>query len=141
MDLSVICQRLKERISGVREISESAGLDAAMRGNLAAPAVYLVPLSESGTELDHTGEVDQMVHQVFGVIQVVETLEPLGGSGVIELKDLRRQVKSALLGWVPDDETGEPVLFLGGELVQFNGDGRLWWSDEFRLKTYDRSTQ
>ncbi|MEO8120461.1 MAG: hypothetical protein ABI606_14235, partial [Rhodoferax sp.] len=72
-------------------------------------------------------------------IQVVESFVPTGAPGVLDLAALRRQVKSALIGWVPDTETGEPVLFLGGQLVQFEGDGRLWWSDEFHLKSYYRS--
>ena len=141
MDTTLILGRLKARLVGLREIESAAGLDAAMRGNRVAPAVYLIPLAERGTLIEDTGPVTQVETGVFGVIQVVNTLDPLGAPGVLDLAGLRAQVKAALIGWVPDTETGEPVVFLGGELVQFAGDGRLWWSDEFQLISYFRSTE
>ena len=71
---------------------------------------------------------------------VLDTARTAQGLDVlIELEAKRRQVRQALVGWVPDEDTGEPVTFAGGELVQFQGDGRLWWSDEFLLTTYYRS--
>lgn len=139
MDTTLILGRLKARLVGLREIESAAGLEAAMRGNRVAPAVYLVPLAERGTLIEDTGPASQVEDRVFGVIQVVNTLDPLGTPGVLDLAGLRAQVKAALIGWVPDDDTGEPVWFLGGELVQFAGDGRLWWSDEFTFKNYYRS--
>lgn len=140
MDVSPVVTRLQERLTGLREIAAAAGLEAAMSGNLAAPAVYVIPLNESALALEHTGAVDELLTQVVGVILVVETRDSTGGEGVTDLAGLRRQVKRALLGWVPDDTTGEPVRFLGGEIVEF-ANGRLWWSDEYRLINYDRSTQ
>lgn len=140
MDTTPIVERLKTRLTGLREIESAAGLDAAMRGNRVAPAVYVMPLTERGTLIEDTGPVTQLEHRLFGVIQVVDTLSPLGGPGVLDLAALRAQVKAALIGWVPDTETGEPVVFVGGELVQFAGNGQLWWSDEFQLISYFRST-
>lgn len=139
MDTTAIVQRLRDRVSGLREIEAAAGLEAAMRSNLAAPAAYVVPLSESAQPLDSTGDVEQLEVHLFGVIQVVETLDATGAPGVLSLAAMRSQVKAALIGWVPDASNGEPVLFMGGEIVQFAGDGRLWWSDEFTLKSYYRS--
>ena len=72
-------------------------------------------------------------------MQVVQTQAPAGSSGVVDLVQSRQQVKAALVGFVPDEETGEPVTFLGGELVEFGGDGRMWWADEFHVKSYYRS--
>ena len=140
MDTTAILQRLRARLTNVREIESAAGLDAAMRGNLVAPAVYVIPLAERGTLIEDTGPVSQVEDRMFGVIQVVETLHTLGAPGVVDLAAVRAQVKSALIGWVPDDETGEPVVFVGGELVDFAGNGQLWWSDEFTLTGYFRST-
>jgi hypothetical protein len=81
--------------------------------------------------------VDQIEHRLFGVLQAVD----LGSTvGVVDLQTLRRRVKQALIGFVADESMGDPVLFVGGELVQFEGDGRLWWSDEFGFSGYyDRS--
>ncbi len=142
MDVTPIVLRLQERLAALplREIGQAPGLDAAMRGNRAAPAVYVIPLSERGQELPHTGEVDQLETRVFGVLQVLEARYPDAAGSVLDLADLRQAIKAALVGWVPEAETGEPVLFLGGELVQLEGDGALWWSDEYLLNGYFRST-
>ena len=139
MDVTPFLERLRARTTGMREIEAAAGLEAAMASNLAAPAAYVIPMSERGTELEHTGSVDQWLSQVFAVLQVVQTQAPAGSSGVVDLVQSRQQVKAALVGFVPDEETGEPVTFLGGELVEFGGDGRMWWADEFHVKSYYRS--
>ena len=132
--------RLKARVTGMREIDGASNLDAAMRGAVASPSLYLIPLTETGRELPHTGQLDQLITVLFGVLLVLDTARSAQGMDVlIELHTKRAQVREALVGWVPDDDTGEPVTFAGGELVQFQGDGRLWWSDEFVLTTYYRS--
>ncbi len=141
MELTPVVARLQERLAALdlREIEEAAGLDAAMRGNLASPAVYVIPLSERGIELPHTGDVDQLEVRVFGVLQVTDTLARTSAPDLATFVPLRAAIKRALIGWVPDDTTGVPVTFLGGELIQFEGDGRLWWSDEFTYHGYFRS--
>lgn len=132
--------RLKAQVTGMREIDGASSLEAAMRGAVATPSLYLIPLTETGRELDHTGPLDQLITVLFGVLIVLDTARTAQGLDVlIELEAKRRQVRQALVGWVPDEDTGEPVTFAGGELVQFQGDGRLWWSDEFVLTTYYRS--
>ena len=140
MWLQDVIARLKAQVTGMREIDGASSLDAAMRGAVSCPSAYAIPLTETGRELAHTGPVDQLITVLFGVLIVLDTARTAQGLDVlIELEAKRRQVRQALVGWVPDDDTGEPVTFAGGELVQFQGDGRLWWSDEFVLTTYYRS--
>ena len=132
--------RLKAQVTGMREIDGASSLEAAMRGAVATPSLYLIPLTETGRELAHTGPLDQQIAVLFAVLFALDTARSAQGMDVLmELHTHRSQVRAALVGWVPDDETGEPVTFVGGELVQFQGDGRLWWSDEFLLTTYYRS--
>ena len=142
MDLQLILQRLREQLAdlALREIELAAGLDAAMRASRAVPAVYLVPLSERGQGLGHSGEVDEIEQRLFGVVQVLDVLSDPDTPGVLDLATLRRRVKQALIGFAPDPSMGDPVLFAGGALVEFEGNGRLWWSDEFQFSGYyDRS--
>ena len=140
MWLQDVIARLKAQVTGMREIDGASSLDAAMRGAVSCPSAYAIPLTETGRELAHTGPVDQLITVLFGVLIVLDTARTAQGLDVlIELEAKRLQVRAALVGWVPDDETGEPVTFVGGELVQFQGDGRLWWSDEFLLTTFYRS--
>ncbi len=132
--------RLKAQVTGMREIDGASSLEAAMRGAVATPSLYLIPLTETGRELAHTGPLDQQIAVLFAVLFALDTARSAQGMDVlVELHTHRSQVRAALVGWVPDDETGEPVTFVGGELVQFQGDGRLWWSDEFLLTTFYRS--
>ena len=140
MWLQDVIARLKAQVTGMREIDGASSLDAAMRGAVSCPSAYAIPLTETGRELAHTGPVDQLITVLFGVVIVLDTARTAQGLDVlIELEAKRSQVRQALVGWVPDEDTGEPVTFAGGELVQFQGDGRLWWSDEFVLTTYYRS--
>ena len=140
MWLQDVIARIKAQVTGMREIDGASSLDAAMRGAVSCPSAYAIPLTETGRELAHTGPVDQLITVLFGVLIVLDTARTAQGLDVlIELDAKRRQVRQALVGWVPDEDTGEPVTFAGGELVQFQGDGRLWWSDEFVLTTYYRS--
>jgi len=140
MWLQDVIDRLKQQVTGMREIDGASSLDAAMRGAVSCPSAYAIPLTETGRELAHTGPVDQLITVLFGVLIVLDTARTaLGMDVLIELEAKRHQVRQALVGWVPDEDTGESVTFAGGELVQFQGDGRLWWSDEFVLTTYYRS--
>ena len=144
MDLDAIHNRLKAELTGLglRDIGQVVGLDAvirAQRPNL--PAVYLIPLTEQGGDDDTTGDPCPPETRMFGVIHVLDLRnDTTGAKGAALLKSMRAAVKQALIGWVPEAETGEPVWFVGGELVQFEGDGRLYWSDEFVFKGYFRST-
>ena len=115
MDVTPFLERLRARTTGMREIEAAAGLEAAMASNLVAPAAYVIPMSERGTELEHTGAVDQWLSQVFAVLQVVQTQAPAGSSGVVDLVQSRQQVKAALGdrdfgGHVLDAETGQHAL-------------------------------
>lgn len=142
MDVQPIVTRLRERLVDLplREIDQAAGLDGAMRGNRAAPVLYVIPLSERGVVLPHTGPVDQLERRLFGVVLALETLDFSRSTGVgLSLATLRERVKRALIGWVLDEGTGEPVTFVGGDMVDFPGDGRLWWVDEFVMTGYFRS--
>lgn len=138
MDVQPIVARLTEKLAGLqlREIAAAGGLDDAMRGNKAAPALYVIPLGERAINTDHIGPVDWLERSLFGVVVVVDARDT-----ALNLAQLRRRIKLALVGWVVDDTTGEPVLFQGGELVDFPGDGQLWWSDEFLMTSYFRSEE
>lgn len=133
-------QRLAAHMPGMREIDGASSLDAAMQGLVSTPSAYLIPLKDTGLEMAHTGPLDQDITVLFAVLIVLDAGRSASGMDVLrELHTRRGQVRQALVGWVPDEDTGEPVTYAGGELVQFQGDGRLWWSDEFLLSTYYRS--
>lgn len=141
MDLDFVVARLKAKTTGLRAIGGAADLDAVLAaGVVAVPAAYAIPLSDGSTEQAHTGAYDETDVWEFGVVQVVSNLrDPRGEAALATLAPVRQQVRAALAGWVPDEDAGEPVGKTTGRLLRFDGDGRLWWIDQFRFKTFYRS--
>lgn len=138
MDLSLVEVQLKTDLSGlVRQVGVSADLDAAMRGTVTTPAAFVIPLTEVGKDDGLLSNTSQSISQTFGVVQVVSNRRDVrGGAALDELKTFRAALKNTLIGWVPDADTGEPVVFSRGKLLKFDTDGRLWWIDEFRINSY-----
>lgn len=137
MDLSLIVARLKSQLSALRTVGASADLDAAIDGVVAMPAAFVLPLAESVRDTGLVSSTGQRIAQAFGVLHCVSNRrDAQGGAALDDLKTHRLALRQTLVGWVPDDATGEPVLFTGGRLLRLDGDGRLWWIDEFELITY-----
>ncbi len=141
MDLSLIVDHLRARLSDLRSVGTSADLDAAIEGAPALPAAFVLPLAESAVDMGLIGQTGQRIAQAFGVLHVVSNKRDAQGGAALEaLTPHRRALRAALVGWVVDAATGEPVTFTGGRLLRLDGDGRLWWIDEFELTTYYWST-
>lgn len=140
MDLSLILARLKDQLTGFKQIGASADLDAAIEGAVAMPAAFALPLAESAGPNGTLGITRQRISQAFGVVLVVSNRRDAQGAAALnDLAALRLQLRQALLGWAPHATTGEPVLYTGGRLLRLDGDGRLWWIDEFQLVQHYRS--
>jgi hypothetical protein len=140
MDLSAIVTRLRAQLVGLKSIGGAADLDAAIDGAVALPACFVLPLAESAAALEMVGVTSQRITQAFGVVHVVANRrDALGAAALTDLATLRTQLRTALVGWVADSATGEPVRTTGGRLLRMDGDGRLWWIDEFELNQYYRS--
>ena len=137
MDLSLIVARLKTELTALRSVGASADLDAAIEGAVAMPSAFVLPLAESAQDLGMNGSTGQRITQAFGVLHVVSNKrDAQGGAALDDLKTHRLALRQALVGWVPAPADGEPVTFTGGRLLRLDGDGLLWWMDEFALKTY-----
>jgi len=141
MDLQFVIDRLKAQLSGIRQLGGAADLDTALNGSVSVPAVFVMPQAEKAAVTDMvTGLVRQTFAQNWGVILVVSNRRDATGAAALTDLALQRQaVRLALVGWVPDASTGEPVYATGGQLLSLDGEGRLWWVDSFELKTYFRS--
>lgn len=142
MDLQFVIDRLKAQLSGIRQLGGAADLDTALNGSVSVPAVFVMPQAEKAAVTDMvTGLVRQTFAQNWGVILVVSNRrDATGAAALTDLASQRQAVRLALVGWVPDASTGEPVYATGGQLLRLDGEGRLWWVDSFELKTYFRST-
>lgn len=143
MDLVAdVIPRVRAFMPTLRAVGGAADLDAAMRpgARITPPMAYVMPLGErAGAAQGRTAVLRQPVSCTFGVVLVIQALRDNEGREALQaLSTLRAQLSLGLVGWVPDADTGEQVTYLGGELVQFEGDGRLWWSDEFQHTTHVR---
>lgn len=139
MDLDLVITRLKATLVGFKAIGGAVDLDAAIGGAVAVPAAFVIPLADSARPSQALGYHEQLIEQAFGVVLVAANRrDATGAAALAELAPLRAQVRDALAGWAPTAE-GLPVQIAGGRLLRLDGDGRLWWSDEFSLQTYYRS--
>lgn len=136
MDLSLVLARLKTQLTGLKSVGVSADLDAAMEGVVALPAAFVLPLADRSVTTELTGGLSEQITQAFGVVHGLSNKrDALGAAALNDLKTLRLNLRTALVGWVPDADTGEPVHYSAGRLLRLD-DGRLWWIDEFQLITY-----
>ena len=137
MDLNPIIARLKVQLSGLKSIGASADLDAAIAGAVAMPAAFVLPLVEHASNASLAGYTEQTITNTFSVVHVLNNRRDSSGAAALDdLVAFRTALHAALVGWVPDAQTGEPVTYTSGRLLRLDGDGQLWWSDEFELITY-----
>lgn len=138
MDLTPVIAHLKTQLVALKSIGGAADLDAAIEGTVAMPAAFVLPLGESATPSELTMVTRQRITHSFGVVHVVANRrDAQGAAALVDLATLRYRLRAALVGWVMDAASGEPVQFTGGRLLRLDSNGRLWWIDEFVfLSTY-----
>lgn len=140
MDVDPTINRLRAQLTNLRQVGGAADLDAALAGAVAVPAVFVVPLAESGSSNTLVGGLSQRVQQEVGVLQVVANRrDATGQAALADLSALRLAVRQAMVGWVPDPANGERYEYRAGRLIRMDGDGRLWWIDQFVVNTYYRA--
>ncbi len=141
MDLSLITEHLRSQLTGYKSIGQSAAYGAARAGALALPGAFVLPLRDAASAASLTGGTWQKIDQTFGVVLGTQNRrDPQGAAALDDLHTLRTGLRAALVGWVPDSTTGEPVAYRAGALLELDNELRLWWMDEFTLTTYDWST-
>lgn len=134
LDLAPVIARLNANLVGFKSIGGSADLDLAIDAAPATPSAFVLPLAESAVATDMTGRTYQRVTQRFGVMLCqANRRDAKGVAALDDLHVLRQQVRNSLVGWAADPAIGEPVHFVAGRLMKMDGDGRLWWIDEFEL--------
>ncbi len=144
MDLTPILARLEDQLmgqpGGFKKIGGAADLEAIGNGVVPTPACFVVPMRESADDNATFGQFEQRVTVGFSVVLAASNRrDATGAAALAGLEPLRRQIKAAIVGWAPEADFGEPVHFSGGSLLSF-ADGLLWWADEFRVVTYERSS-
>jgi hypothetical protein len=75
------------------------------------------------------GVYQPLVTTMAVVLAVTNRRDGRGEEGMTELEARRRQVRDALLGWIPPGQD-DPVTCGRGRLLALD-EATLWWSDEF----------
>ena len=139
MDLVPVLTRLQTQLTGFKQVGSAADLDAIQNSVAPTPSCYLVPMSESGEDNALIGGYEQRLTVGFSVIVVsANKRDATGAAASAALEPLRKRIKAALVNWAPEQDIGEPIRFASGSLLRF-ADGQLWWADEYRVTTYERS--
>ncbi|QCN98912.1 hypothetical protein D3093_26880 (plasmid) [Azospirillum argentinense] len=136
-----IVARLKNEARALKLVEGVAEL-AALRQNPPLhlqPAAFVVPVSERPGENRAAGAVAQVNTVTFGVVLVMTNLaDPRGEAAGDALELVRGEVRTALLGWRPDGASGA-CHYAGGETVEIDNKGALWWIDRYRVTESLRS--
>lgn len=104
------------------------------------PAAYVVPVSERPGDNRLANAVAQINEVTFGVVLCLTDLrDPRGAAAGDALELVRAEVQGKLLGWRPPGAAGV-VLFAGGETVDLDKQGALWWIDRYRVTESLRRT-
>lgn len=137
MDLSPIVARIKAQCPALRTVGVSADMQAAIDGVVATPAAFVLPLREQGQNLGMTSSTGLRLTQHFGVLLVLANKRDAAGAAALDALHAQRvALRTALLGWVVDAASGQPVGYSSGSLVNLDSEGRLWWMDEFSVVSY-----
>lgn len=90
----------------------------------------------SGKETSSTNEMINITRQRGARIISVMIAAGNIDAGSEPLEDVRDQIKSALIGWVPATNF-EPIEYVEGELVDLSA-RVVWWRDNYVTFNYDR---
>jgi hypothetical protein len=89
------------------------------------PAAYVIAVGDSADEPESQNVYTQAVRDAIDVCVVLPTDDERGQSVVDVLHDVRAQLWRALVGFVPDDESG-PLLYDGGQLLLLDRDRMVY---------------
>lgn len=134
MDLSPLVARLKDQLTGFRQIGCMADIEAADKITITPPAAFVAPLSETrGTALAN-GAAKQTLVRFVVILVVANRRDATGAAALADLEERRRQVGDAFKAWVPAGALNSPS-WQDGRVIRFI-DGNLWWGDEFACSTF-----
>lgn len=96
------------------------------------PIAFVYSAKEAAIPSELIGKTSQRIPKRFSVIIAAKNSD-----GVSEpLEDVRDQIKTALIGHLPD-MAHEAIEFIGGEVLDVRS-SVVWWKDTYETFTYNR---
>lgn len=127
IDVNHIRARLSEQCSVLRQVDIGLNVDQAMQQSVQLARAWVIDLDERADRTTTT-DTSQIITARFGVLLALPDLRRSDESN--SLRDLRLQVRTALVGWALDG--CRDTTFDSGSLVA--GGPVCWWMDAFRTQ-------
>jgi hypothetical protein len=140
VNLLAIIERLRPLVgqAGIRTVSDALGLAALESEQVALPALFVIPASETaGRTQEGSGVVVVEWIEEFDVVTVLAAAAARDRSRD-ELHAIASLVTGQLIGWTPDP-AARPIIPVASRLLGLGG-GRVSWVQRFRTATHLRSS-
>lgn len=140
MRIIQVIDRLRE-LTPLQAVGAAADLESAMDGVTALPAAFVRLISTEASAPELIGAMAQKIELQFGVFLAVRNRrDPKWQGAFVEQEELLLLLRDALVGWVPDPQTGEAVRYVGGKTGDTDVQKRLWWLDVYAITLHYRKT-
>lgn len=101
---------------------------------LQTPCAFVIPLDDNPGDPQSSNALRQDITDGFAVVVALSNLADEKGQGsAISVRQVRRLLWSALLGWEPGAEY-EAIQYEGGQILQLDR-ARIWYQFEFSALT------
>jgi len=130
--------RIRDQVSGLREVAGAADLQSVLAGRITPPAAFVFRVQTRAGENSIVNGVDQRVTETYAVVIVTRNVrDPRGADSSDDNEALASSVSTALLGWQPASDA-DPLEYDGGRLLSLS-DGFLFWQEAYRTARYRRA--
>lgn len=126
--LKANCALLANRVEPAKSLTALS--DEEIKTGL--PIAFVFAAKEAATPSTLIGMTSQRVPQRFTIIVAAKNSTAISEP----LEDVRDQIKTALIGFVPAS-THEAIEFIGGEIINVTS-ALIWWKDTYETFTYNR---
>ncbi|MAZ84124.1 MAG: hypothetical protein CME90_11030 [Hoeflea sp.] len=103
----------------------------------AVPAAYVFIKNEAAEENSRaTGKVLQRAeHDIAVVIITSNVSDATGAAAFDDIEALKVKVRGALVGFVPESSSGDPLEYVSGQILRFRS-GTVWFETVFAAASY-----
>ena len=133
MNLSLVIQAIRQRagvfagrVAGAaqyRPLPESTALQV--------PCAFVIPLDDNPGDNQSQNVVRQSMNESFAVIVALSNVaDERGQAASVTVDTVRSALWSALLGWSPDQDIYDGIVYEGGSLLSMDR-ARIWYQFEF----------
>jgi hypothetical protein len=103
------------------------------------PVAWVYPSAAAGESSGRVNATRQRITTRIGVVFYLRPRanDPGGGKSADPIERLYTWLRGALIGWVPDPATGNPMEFQRGYLAGLD-EGGVFWAEEYAIDHYHR---